>query len=104
MRDSPLLVDESTAPKPVSLCAQTCRLSEELLLTYPSIGPIVLRLPSGFGVSPRMRFDLLLTARRARLAGGSDAAELARTVEKLSSRPARTLAEEALGEPEHGFR
>jgi nucleoside-diphosphate-sugar epimerase len=60
-----LPVDESTVPKPVSIYAQTCRLSEELLLTYPSIGPIVLRLPSGFGVSPRMRFDLLLNAMTA---------------------------------------
>ncbi len=61
----PLLVDESKAPRPVSIYARTCHLSEELLLNYPSIGPVVLRLASGFGVSPRMRFDLLLNAMTA---------------------------------------
>ena len=60
-------VDETATPNPVSLYGETRLLSEELLLkNYPEIGPVVLRLGTVFGLSPRMRFDLVVNAMTAR--------------------------------------
>jgi len=62
------LVDERSPLNPVSLYAATKRDAEKILLAAqtPSFDPVVLRLASAFGWSPRPRFDLvvnLLTAR-----------------------------------------
>jgi nucleoside-diphosphate-sugar epimerase len=60
-------VDESTTPAPVSLYAETRLLSEEMLFKrYQEIGPVALRLSTVFGLSPRMRFDLVVNAMTAR--------------------------------------
>ena len=60
-------VDEDAAPTPTSVYAKTRLLSEELLLTdYLDIGPVVLRLATAFGLSRRMRFDLVVNAMTAR--------------------------------------
>jgi nucleoside-diphosphate-sugar epimerase len=64
------LVDELTDPAPISIYAQTKVASEQLLLEAASTDfyPVILRLGTLFGHSPRPRFDLvvnLLTARAA---------------------------------------
>ena len=67
-------LDESSRTSPVSLYAQTNLVSEEILaghLSGSGTALTVLRFATIYGVSPRMRFDLvvnLLTA-RARAAG-----------------------------------
>lgn len=67
---SEFLMDEHSKLGPLSTYAQTKADSEELLLEARTSGfhPTVLRLGTLFGVSPRLRFDLvvnLLTARAA---------------------------------------
>ncbi len=64
------LVDELTEPAPISVYAETKVASEELLIESASTDfhPVILRLGTLFGLSPRPRFDLvvnLLTARAA---------------------------------------
>jgi nucleoside-diphosphate-sugar epimerase len=68
---SDFLVDEHTEPQPLSVYAQTKVDSENLLLAARSenFHPVLLRLGTLFGGSPRLRLDLvvnLLTARAAR--------------------------------------
>ncbi len=55
-------VDEDSTLNPVSLYAESKVKSEELLLGMPgpTFDPIVLRLSTVYGVSARMRFDLLV--------------------------------------------
>ena len=65
---SDFLMDERTAPSPISLYAQTKLDSERTILEAGSgmLHPTCLRLATVFGLSPRPRFDLvvnLLTAR-----------------------------------------
>jgi nucleoside-diphosphate-sugar epimerase len=67
---SEFLVDEHTQPLPISTYAQTKIDSEKLLFEAADVDfhPVVLRLGTLFGLSPRPRFDLvvnLLTARAA---------------------------------------
>jgi nucleoside-diphosphate-sugar epimerase len=67
---SQFLMDEFSAPSPISTYAQTKVDSEKLLLEVASrdFHPTILRLGTLFGLSPRPRFDLvvnLLTARAA---------------------------------------
>ncbi len=67
---SEYVVDENTAPRPLSIYAKTKLDSEGLLLQANSsdFHPTILRLGTLFGLSPRPRFDLmvnLLTARAA---------------------------------------
>ncbi len=69
---SDYLVDELTTPAPVSTYADTKVASEQLLLeaASPDFHPVILRLGTLFGLSPRRRFDLvvnLLSARAAAL-------------------------------------
>ncbi len=69
---SDYLVDELTAPAPISIYAETKVASEQLLLEAASADfhPAILRLGTLFGLSARPRFDLvvnLLTARAAAL-------------------------------------
>jgi nucleoside-diphosphate-sugar epimerase len=60
-------VDEDATAMPMSIYAKTRLLSEELLLTeFLDIGPVVLRLATVFGLSRRMRFDLVVNAMTAR--------------------------------------
>jgi nucleoside-diphosphate-sugar epimerase len=66
------LVDELTEPAPISIYAETKVASEQLLLEAASqnFDPVILRLGTLFGLSPRPRFDLmvnLLTARAAQM-------------------------------------
>lgn len=65
---SEFLMDERSAPNPVSLYAQTKLASERVILQSrtSAFHPTVLRLATVFGLSPRPRFDLvvnLLTAK-----------------------------------------
>lgn len=69
---SDYLVDELTEPAPISIYAETKVASEQLLLeaASSSFDPVILRLGTLFGLSPRPRFDLmvnLLTARAAQM-------------------------------------
>jgi nucleoside-diphosphate-sugar epimerase len=61
------LLTESSALNPVSLYAKTRIMSENILFERSdSVSPVILRLSTVFGYSPRMRFDLvvnLLTAK-----------------------------------------
>lgn len=54
-------LDESSPLKPLSLYAQTKQDSERVLLAAkaPDFAPTILRLGTLFGLSPRMRFDLI---------------------------------------------
>jgi len=66
------LVDELTETAPISIYAETKVASEQLLLEAASatFDPVILRLGTLFGLSPRPRFDLLvnvLTARAAQM-------------------------------------
>lgn len=54
-------LDEASAVNPVSLYAELKAQCEEYILTArtrPDFLPTVLRFPTAYGVSPRMRFDL----------------------------------------------
>jgi nucleoside-diphosphate-sugar epimerase len=67
----PYLLDERSAPAPLSLYACTKLDSERILLEHPAAdyAPTILRLATAFGWSFRPRFDLvvnLLTARAVR--------------------------------------
>ncbi|MCX8064447.1 MAG: aminotransferase class I/II-fold pyridoxal phosphate-dependent enzyme [Candidatus Hydrogenedentes bacterium] len=55
-------VDEESSTDPISLFSKTKKLAEENLikLANESLSVLVLRLPTLFGYSPRMRFDLAL--------------------------------------------
>lgn len=56
------LLDESAPLKPLSLYAQTKQNSERALLAAKAsdFAPTILRLGTLFGLSPRMRFDLIV--------------------------------------------
>ncbi len=53
-------VDEMTALNPQSLYAETKIAAEEYLLKQTDVTPLIFRLTTLYGISPRMRFDLLL--------------------------------------------
>jgi len=59
---SSTIVNEKTPVKPFSLYAETKVASEQYLLDSKNknFEPCVLRFATAFGISPRMRFDLLL--------------------------------------------
>lgn len=50
---------ETTAPNPVSLYAESKVSAENAVLPVAGVSPVVLRLGTVFGLSPRMRFDLV---------------------------------------------
>ena len=56
------LVDESSPVNPLSLYSETKVNSESFILKSktPDFEPCILRLSTAFGISPKMRFDLLL--------------------------------------------
>ncbi len=58
---SPGLLDETSELKPVSLYAQSKRYSEKVLLGEKDkdFHPVILRFGTLYGLSPRMRFDLV---------------------------------------------
>jgi lipopolysaccharide/colanic/teichoic acid biosynthesis glycosyltransferase/nucleoside-diphosphate-sugar epimerase len=58
--NSELVLNEGSWLNPVSLYARTRILSEEALLRDASLGVVILRLATVFGLSFRMRFDLLV--------------------------------------------
>ena len=61
------LLTESSALNPVSLYARTRILSEDVLFDRcGDVEPVVLRLSTVFGLSTRMRFDLVVNAMTAR--------------------------------------
>jgi nucleoside-diphosphate-sugar epimerase len=66
------LVDESAVPAPCSLQAKLKHAAERALLEEHegSVAPVVLRLASLFGLSPRPRFDLTVNQLAARAALG----------------------------------
>jgi nucleoside-diphosphate-sugar epimerase len=59
--NSELVLNEGSWLNPVSLYARTRIQSEEMLLQHgDALGVVILRLSTVFGLSPRMRFDLLV--------------------------------------------
>jgi nucleoside-diphosphate-sugar epimerase len=58
--NSELVLNEGSWLNPVSLYARTRILSEEALLRDEALGVVILRLATVFGLSFRMRFDLLV--------------------------------------------
>ncbi|MCU0633449.1 MAG: NAD-dependent epimerase/dehydratase family protein [Gemmatimonadaceae bacterium] len=61
------LLDESSRLNPVSLYARTRVLSENIIFDRAgTVEPVVLRLATVFGLSPRMRFDLVVNTLTAR--------------------------------------
>jgi nucleoside-diphosphate-sugar epimerase len=64
------VIDEDTAPAPLSLQAKLKWMAERALLEESGsrIEPVVLRMASLFGLSPRPRFDLLINQLAARAA------------------------------------
>jgi lipopolysaccharide/colanic/teichoic acid biosynthesis glycosyltransferase/nucleoside-diphosphate-sugar epimerase len=59
--NSDLVLNEGSWLNPVSLYARTRIQSEEMLLkNSESLGVVILRLATVFGLSPRMRFDLIV--------------------------------------------
>jgi lipopolysaccharide/colanic/teichoic acid biosynthesis glycosyltransferase/nucleoside-diphosphate-sugar epimerase len=59
--NSDLILNEGSWLNPVSLYARTRAQAEEVLLGYAEhFGVVILRLATLFGVSPRMRFDLVV--------------------------------------------
>ena len=67
---SDYLVDELTPPAPISVYAETKVASEQLLkeAVTSNFNPVVLRLGTLFGLSPRARFDLVVNVLTARAA------------------------------------
>jgi nucleoside-diphosphate-sugar epimerase len=67
---SEFLMDECSAPNPISLYAQTKLDSEQAILESksPTLHPTCLRLATVFGLSPRPRFDLVVNLLVARAA------------------------------------
>ena len=59
------VLDEASTLNPVSLYARTRIMSEEVLLDQRDVEVIVLRLATVCGVSPRMRFDLMVNTMTA---------------------------------------
>jgi len=66
------VVDESSPPNPLSPYARLKLAAEAVLLERgcPGFEPVVLRLASVFGLSPRPRFDLVVNQLAARAAAG----------------------------------
>lgn len=59
------LIHEQSQLNPVSLYARTRIMSEELLLAQHDVDVLILRLATVCGVSPRMRFDLMVNTMTA---------------------------------------
>lgn len=59
------LLHEGSHLNPVSLYARTRIMSEEMLLAQQDVDVIILRLATVCGVSPRMRFDLMVNTMTA---------------------------------------
>jgi len=59
------VLHEGSQLNPVSLYARTRLLSEEILLAQREVEVIILRLATVCGVSPRMRFDLMVNTMTA---------------------------------------
>jgi nucleoside-diphosphate-sugar epimerase len=61
------MLTEQSRLNPVSLYARTRVLSESIIFDrHGSVEPVVLRLATVFGLSPRMRFDLVVNTMTAR--------------------------------------
>src|SRR5207247_9206271 len=61
------LLTERSSLSPVSLYARTRVLSENILFDrHGDVEPVVVRLATVFGLSPRMRFDLVVNTLTAR--------------------------------------
>ena len=60
--DTSVLADEQTPLNPISLYSETKVQAEQYVVTSASdsFSPTVLRLATAYGLSPRMRFDLLI--------------------------------------------
>jgi nucleoside-diphosphate-sugar epimerase len=67
---SEFCLDETSAVNPLSIYAQTKVDSEKILMASkaPDFAPTILRLGTLFGLSPRMRFDLVVNLFVARAA------------------------------------
>lgn len=59
------VIHEQSQLNPVSLYARTRIMSEELLLAQHDVDVVILRLATVCGVSPRMRFDLMVNTMTA---------------------------------------
>lgn len=54
------LLYEGSPTKPLSVYAKTKLMCEQALMRYPEINPVMLRTATVYGLSPRMRFDLVV--------------------------------------------
>lgn len=67
--DTNSILDEDSELRPVSLYAMTRIMSEQVLLNnHEVVVPVILRLGTVFGVSGRMRFDLVINILSAKAA------------------------------------
>jgi len=56
------IVDESSSPNPLELYAKTKYMAEKAILNVKGITRTILRLATVYGLSPKMRFDLVVNA------------------------------------------
>jgi nucleoside-diphosphate-sugar epimerase len=56
------IVDESSSPNPLELYAKTKYMAEKGILNVKGITRTILRLATVYGLSPKMRFDLVVNA------------------------------------------
>lgn len=74
LRNNDAPADENSVLNPVSLYAETKVAVEKFLLSQnsPAVEPVILRLATAFGISPRMRFDLTVSEFTRELALGNE--------------------------------
>jgi nucleoside-diphosphate-sugar epimerase len=56
------VVDESSPPNPLELYAKTKYMAEKGILSVKGVTRTILRLATAYGLSPKMRFDLVVNA------------------------------------------
>jgi len=57
-----IVVNESSEPNPIELYAKTKYMAEKDILTIKNMSRTILRLATVYGLSPKMRFDLVVNA------------------------------------------
>jgi len=57
-----IVVNESSEPNPIELYAKTKYMAEKNILTIKNMSKTILRFATVYGLSPKMRFDLVVNA------------------------------------------